>query len=782
MAWPGLATVGLIAISELHHAREWWYPGWAWSPGQSSTTGLTRNILLALAADAGAAAYLGWHWLIGRQLLFWVHGAGSRSRFDEAMALGAGLVLHGLLVAGTGWLGVAHPLTYAMILAAACGYFLRRTPGWPAFERISFSYDGLWLAVAILPALPWLLAAPLLPATEVDMLVYHLGSPQRWILAHRITDLSGTIASYFPLGIEHVVTPLVAFHLLPVATAFQLGLVVATAFTIAAVIDSVTPRVGLLGGCFVACGAPGLKLAAQGHPDAALLFAAALLVVASVRGRPSDWGIAFALALACKLTGAPLAAACALPLLRIGFWRRHRAGALGLILVPPLLAVVGWLARNMYRTGNPVYPFAANLFPSLDWTAWNTGVLGHLLRSGPLATARWTPAGLDGGLWRLTTTASFWPLLILLAAMPYAALRRGGGRPVRLVAIQGMGAAVLLLALLPRDGRYCLPLAVPLGCVGVWLLRDLPRPVMRGSLLCALVLETAAFGRVFHDAAGRPERVLSGALDADHYRHAMLPAYQRAIDDLSAAAHGNGRILLMGGAAGYGLNHPWRGDDVADRPAVLEAVGEVSDPARMAVHMRQGGYRWVMANPIKELPPVRQPALPALPETWLEAYASFWRTHMVLIVPASRFDGMGGWWSYEFRGSVHSNSPQPWLPGAEPFLLKESDLRRRNLDGATFEMEGRLLPDFGVTWYHRALQSYVGEMDEAGTLRNGTAAVLRGVEVPWLLETMSGIELNHRHFPQAAYWAQRTLAINPDSELAAAILLMARPPARGALQ
>ncbi|MBN2448203.1 MAG: hypothetical protein JXO22_15855, partial [Phycisphaerae bacterium] len=146
-------------------------------------------------------------------------------------------------------------------------------------------------------------------------------------------------------------------------------------------------------------------------------------------------------------------------------WQRLLPYAIGVFA-----AVCPWLIRNAVFTGNPVLPFACNVFPTTQWTAdqaaqWDRG--HHLPPES---------AGLVGRLgigWHeLFESHMFGSALFVLALGGFLARRdrRAWLLLVWAVLIGGVWAAMTHM-----PGRFAMPLVVPLGLLAGGLLEWNPR-------------------------------------------------------------------------------------------------------------------------------------------------------------------------------------------------------------------------------------------------------------------------------------------------------------------
>ena len=420
-------------------------------------------------------------------------------------------------------------------------------------------------------ALPVALAfvAAVAPPTAKDALQYHLALPKAFVAAGGLIDVPDNIASYFALGAEmHGVWAMLLGRIVsPRAGEVAFGAVMFAFFPLllAAVFGWARER-GLgrdwawLAAAMVA-GVPTIfEVAGSGYVDLAL----ALYVTLAIRSMARWWdtqdranlaesGLALGFALAVKLTAGFVVFVCALiVLLRArraeSESRERRRGP----LVAGLAALAGavalgcpWYLRTWARTGSPVFPFFANVWPgrapgwdqersamlvgfnalyggthkgpidylltplSLSLTgqrevaAAYEGVLGVSFLVGAAlvvwAFARLDPelkiAAVTGGAFFVWWLVSAQVLRYLLPALPLLA-----------VASAGAGAVLTTSGAVGRSLRWALAAPVIAGEIVIvaWFLGDNPLLAMTGAEPRAAYLERRldyySYYRLIHDA------------------------------------------------------------------------------------------------------------------------------------------------------------------------------------------------------------------------------------------------------------------------------------------
>lgn len=385
----------------------------------------------------------------------------------------------------------------------------------------------------ILPLLPpltvGLLAACVPPgvlwegeAGGYDVLEYHLQSPREYFDAGRIHFLPHNVYASFPQQMEMLY--LLQMHLLGDAHAAaipaQLLHLACGALAVLAVgcwVPDGWPRIaatllagsapwlayvgalayvenGVLFFAAVAAGLLGELMNEQGHGmgEAALPPVGGRAGGRPAPGEPAQAGLRRALAAGacaglaggCKYTALVLVTA-ALPLvfaLVCARGWRQRVAQLTVIAVGATITAGPWLARNVAFTGNPVYPFAFDVFGGEAWSApqaeqWTRGHTLPPEDSSLPGRARIALRELFGELSlnppRLRP-AYFGPILVLLGA---AAAGRRSRPDVRLPAAWGVMMLLVWAGATHMPGRFAVPLIIPLAMLAGSLFTPTPQPL-----------------------------------------------------------------------------------------------------------------------------------------------------------------------------------------------------------------------------------------------------------------------------------------------------------------
>jgi Dolichyl-phosphate-mannose-protein mannosyltransferase len=249
----------------------------------------------------------------------------------------------------------------------------RPRPSWPYV-----------VGVLLIASVPLLQA--LCPCTDPDGMGYHLRAPKLWLQSGSLGYLPTMVHANSPMGVEMLYTlPLAvwsdtaaklihyALGLLSLLAVYALGRRCRNA------------TVGAWAAATFALGVPGtpvLALSTYAYIDLGLTLQMVCAVLAWLRwhrSRHQGWLLCAALcagfAFSFKLTGLLIV----LTLAAVTFWESRQVNTL-LVMGVGLLPGLPWLVRAWMLTGNPVYPFLAQVFPTRDWSAAHGMVFDTYMR------------------------------------------------------------------------------------------------------------------------------------------------------------------------------------------------------------------------------------------------------------------------------------------------------------------------------------------------------------------------------------------------------------------
>jgi hypothetical protein len=358
---------------------------------------LPQRIPIVLAVALIVAAAIG-----AGDAVIGLLGLRRRLRWPEWLALtfGLGAAILGVLTLLAGRMGCLDPWVFRIGLAGLASLvFLRigsrprpaEGPSAPA-PPISAGYNPVeprgidrlrWLfGLLIAPFVVITLLGSLLPATDFDVLEYHLEGPKEYFQDGRIQFLPHNVYTNMPFDVEML-------HLLGMevmgdwwwgALSGQLLVALfgpATAVLIYATAARVSPRAGWLA-ALVYLSTPWIyRLGVIAYVEGPLCFYHAALAWAWL-GRPSaqgrelarSWlllGLLAGAAMGCKYTALISAVAPFALLAGVDSWRNQTARPLLAFSIGWGIVMGPWLVKNLIDTGDPVYPLGYRVFHGRGW-------------------------------------------------------------------------------------------------------------------------------------------------------------------------------------------------------------------------------------------------------------------------------------------------------------------------------------------------------------------------------------------------------------------------------
>ena len=439
----------------------------------------------------------------------------------------------------------------------ALGEVGRRRGGWPG----SWSF---WLLVALAPALIVAFLQTLTPATDIDGISYHLGVPRRWLATGRMEYVPTMFMAQLPLGQEMLYTSVLAMWSEGAARLIHYGYGLLTLIGLISVTRRLSrPNVGTAAGAVLMVGFPTLRileLSTWAYTElgiACQLMAGVIAWLAWRRSRSTGWLIAAflcgGLALTYKLTTGFFVIGMAL-LTAAHEWRRGPVRAIGLSgggFVLSVAVLSPWLVRAWSLTGNPVYPFLSNVFPTRDWSPEASRMFAIYYHYRVWGTGRLL-RGLSEGE-RLSLVIA---VLLVVAAVTAIYVWRVRDADLRAVVLL---AGLMTAALISNSGLYG-RFFVPI--IPLWLAAMAPAAAMRwqGRRAGAVLLLFTAAGSVLYlrlsgPTAGEAAAFAFGRGGREAYLNRNVAAYPLAKYANGALPRGS-LILVAGSAPQYYFDAP----------------------------------------------------------------------------------------------------------------------------------------------------------------------------------------------------------------------------------
>ncbi|GIV10985.1 MAG: hypothetical protein KatS3mg020_0476 [Fimbriimonadales bacterium] len=571
----------------------------------------------------------------------------------EQLAFGGALGLGVLAYCAAGFaavgfasaVGMASSIVLTVVALGGLAAMLKggRLSWSEAHPRVRHPLEAALTLAAGLLALMGLTLCALPPdGNEWDALAYHFAFPKLYLQAGRMLEIPFMHQSYFPPLQDMLYLVGLSFGSEPMAKVAHWSMGVLTAFGAAGFVQ----RHGGSGAwaAVLILGAPAfLWQMFSAYADLATALYAALAMFAlahAIRERRADWlwlsGALIGFALATKYTALLAWGVWGL----VGFawlWREQQTPQIRSLVLAGLIAlVVGspWYLRNWRWTGNPVYPFAYELFGGKNWSQEQADAYRNDQLKFGLGRE---PAQLLLSPWNLAATPA-----------PFAdPIGARVGERVYLLPSLGVGAlgmpSVWLSGGLAHGMGYLIGF-VGLNLVGWFYLMQQVRymllllPVLAGAGLTAIHRATAAvrygYGAILLLQAGFTLWLMGSVYlpglplalqDRDAYLNRRLQIYP-AIQFLNAQPDPEAGVILLDETRGYYLNRAYIwGNAGHHRLIPYDAMRTGADLARW---MAQHRYRYLLIN--------RQFTPQAEPEPWRARYYDAIRQGWLQLVFAER--------------------------------------------------------------------------------------------------------------------------------------------------
>jgi len=316
--------------------------------------------------------------------------------------LGAGLWLIAHLVFLVGMASLLYQVTLLVILLPGIVFlFLWPPPGLHVgslFATIRQRLPHSWLEWLILVPTLFLLtlavSGALTPPTARDSLVYHLALPKLYLEHHQWLEIPHNIFGYFPGLVEALYTMALGLgsHY-PALVHAGFGLACLSAAVSLGSTLGLRREICLLSVAALAATPTFWAEMTWAYVDLANAFYWTLTAICFLRwceNKETYWlallGLCMGAAIGCKYISFVL-----LPVISLGLLlelRRSGTSAwrqplftVTLPVITALVAISPWLSRNLILTGNPLYPFFSDLFPSSSpgWDGERAGLYQIML-------------------------------------------------------------------------------------------------------------------------------------------------------------------------------------------------------------------------------------------------------------------------------------------------------------------------------------------------------------------------------------------------------------------
>jgi len=638
----------------------------------------------------------------------------------------AGLLAFGTALLGLALAGVLYPSTIVAILGllALAGPGRSFTPlrlAAAARELYGIPPAGrAFLGVCLLP----LVLSLFIPDFNQDTWQYHLGMPWHFLRAHRalLEDLPLTFLTPLPFDLSHVTAILAGDDRLvqwTVFTCFAASGAVFASFALAA--GRKWEAVAGLAGALAAGHLYRVASWSKNDMGAVACFASGFLLWRARERLPAMFF--FGLALAAKFTTGPAIAAFLLVCLpRRAFPTRLVLPGVALLVLP----VLPWWTRSWLATGNPLFPFASQVIPTVNWDALNVKAFGDsVLDLAPADTL--SLRSLPGAWFRHMVADHPLVALALPAMLLLSSWRREAAALV-------LGQFLTLAA--AHFPRYMLATGMALSFA-----MALEAARLRGRVRYAALCALAAYGLAITWTALGPTlpQLGNAPLTRMASEDAAQPLYGRLFGRLERLKAK--RVVVIGEFRSY--RYPARiiwGGMGAETPFMWKLATESRNGDEMAKRVRQKGADRMVLNFIT----ADWTSKPYRFYTWddrsLALYLDFCGRWLDLDDPAPECDHVsGGFHVYRFRRVPLRKAP-PYIafaPGTEG-LYGPTIVRMQSGDRAGAQAETRAVFDRMPRVLHAANQ--VGHMQYMAGDWEGAMKTMRLSSESGVIDSISQCE------------------------------------------
>lgn len=319
-----------------------------------------------------------------------------RSRFEQisySITLGLGILAYVVLLFGL--LGLLYK--WVLLTAFICIFVACYRVWWTWIHNISRTLTEVrwrsakpWIVLAALIvggaiALP-VLAGPLYPPNSWDAVSYHLVVAKTYVQEHTIRFLPYVVFPVFPQTNQMLFSLALALYDDIFAQLIQLLILITLGICVTAFArQAFSARAGWFAAALLIASPKVLWLGSVAYVDIALMLFVTMAVYAFWRWKESGEGVWLALAgvfcgfaVGTKYPAVVVLLTLQVQALWVG-WRARQYIRPFILSAVALLVASPWIARNVYYTGNPVFPFFNRLFGQLfSYRQWPPEYLAGL--------------------------------------------------------------------------------------------------------------------------------------------------------------------------------------------------------------------------------------------------------------------------------------------------------------------------------------------------------------------------------------------------------------------
>ncbi len=579
----------------------------------SHVENLPQRLPIVAAAALIAAAAMGLGGLILRGLrLTLILSVSER----VVSGFGLGTAGFGVLTLIAGRLGLLSPWSARIglvVIASTEAALLireilqRRSSTTPRTKRAGGGWSAFFSALGFTslagPFLVLMALGSMLPTVDFDAIEYHLQGPKESFQAGRITFLEHNVYTSMPFSVEmlHLLGmevlddwwrgALVGQLLIALHAPMAAGAIALTARRLA------TPRAAWFAALVYLTTPWVYRLGVLPYVEGPLAFYHAALVYAALRAwQESDhliarklWAVAGLLAggaMACKY---PALISAVIPFGFIALTdslRRRSVSAVLAFSIGWTVVMTPWLAKNVIDTGNPVYPLGYKVFGAKYWDPAMERKFANGHATQPITAALFWRSLVD------VAGRSDWQSPLYFALAPLAFMRRGSRRAA--VMLWGYVAYLFLTwwLLTHRLDRFWLPIlpvaAVLAGLGADWTRRKLWMALL-GLIVAVAVLTNLAYSSTALTAMN------DWTADLNHLRTSVPKMLDPALFDADQSLSPGSKMLIVGQAAVFHVNHPILYNTVFDEE-LFETLARDKTPEQVRQSLKRLGVTHIYVD------------------------------------------------------------------------------------------------------------------------------------------------------------------------------------------
>lgn len=553
-----------------------------------------------------------------------------------------------------------------------------------------------------------------LPGTNEDAMVYHFAAPEHYLQVHKIHIEPQHSQWHFPLACEMIFT--IPWHMggIKLAKLVNLGFLLTGLLLVSCLVKTLRPAGASWWAMFWYASASTVgAMCYQGKNDlGALMFvtAAAWCAVAGIAGTPRWWlGTAWFLgqAVGAKLTAGFFVVGLAATLLVMARPQMTRV-RIGLCVVLGTFPLAGWFLENFLFFGNPLFPFASGIFPTLDWGPfYERAFHDYLVIVSPVGLEL-KRVILTGVLKVFGSTGS--PALLAVLPVAFFTAR---GRPARFLIV----SAVLVYGLwltTERDPRFLLPLIPWAAAMAGHLALEPSIPGYRwlplGRAALGLTVFVMTYLKITTSLTPAAWLHLLGQRSQTNYMKQHYSTWNHVRLWINEHLSSHDRVLLSGDARRLWFVPRIVSAHPISKPLLWKYSRESATAEEFRKRLRQRGLTHLLHNFVSaEYRGLLWFAGPAWDGRQLALYQEFMRRYARPIYVPSRVDFRnGGFYAYEFmRRPNPEGYPVQFLPYTEAlFRTAYSLLAMKRFKQAVAQAHHVARPVQNVLQVQHTLASY----------------------------------------------------------------------------